>query len=240
MTPEPMQLAVISRQFAKEFRVILNEASEAVLHAGDILSKALAELVVDALVLLLNRTVEIARQAGNLNNSKTVRRTLESYGVKNNIDSPLSIELRLALLLARSFHRFPVVGVMRHCVAIVVSLASILLQFRARERQVGFRDVQLFRRCLPEIDGAVNATKETKRLSVTHVKHGLLLVVELLQLLAGLLLRSLVVLAGLDVLDIAGNALVAAHQDAAAALGGQQVALQTLNLIAVLLCGSIK
>ena len=63
-----MRLAVISGQFAKEFRVILNEARQAVLHAGDILSEALAELVVDALVLLLNGPVEIARQSRNARN----------------------------------------------------------------------------------------------------------------------------------------------------------------------------
>lgn len=235
-----MKLAVISRQFAKEFRVILNEARQAVLHASDILSETLTELVVDALVLLLNGPVEIARQSECEEFQKKFRGTARKKHL------PLAIELRLAVLICR-FEQLS--RLVRHRVTIIVSLASILLQFGPRKRQVCLRDVQFFDRGLPENRSIQKKRHDRARARVskkntqhsisrvTYVKDGLLLIVELLQLLAGLLLLNRFLIDVFELLDIAGDALVLAHQNVA--LRRQQVALQPLNLLAVLLAESI-
>lgn len=59
---ESGELTVIGRQFSEEFRVILDKAVEAVLHAGDIGSESLPEFLIDPLILLLDRAVKTTRR----------------------------------------------------------------------------------------------------------------------------------------------------------------------------------
>lgn len=186
--------------------MILNEARETVLHAADILGEALPELVVDAFVL--DGPVEIGRQTERqLNNVAAFHLTPTS--MKTRISIPLPIELRLAaVILVGRFGRFPsAVSLVRHHVTVIVALAPILLELRTRERQVGLGDVQLFHRGLV----TKHKTKQSEtfhRPQITeprYMKHGLLFVVELLQLLARLAPLGRLLFHGLDVLQLFGH-----------------------------------